>query len=83
MDERPDPDLGWRPGRHNPRNLYFDGVHVGVMFDPVDGPAVAAVLDSRGLRPGTPVERARVPGELGPVMVERNPLQRREPGSSW
>ena len=33
-DDEPDPDAGWRVGRHQPQNLYVDGKYVGVCFDP-------------------------------------------------
>jgi hypothetical protein len=35
----------YRVGRHNPRNLYRGDEHMGVVFDPADGPRVVAALN--------------------------------------
>lgn len=37
----------YRVGNHNPRNLYRDDEHFGVVFDPADGPLVVSVLNFR------------------------------------
>jgi hypothetical protein len=39
----------YRVGNHNPRNLYRDDEHFGVVFDPADGPLVVEALN--GLQP--------------------------------
>ena len=36
----------YRIGRHNPRNLYRRDEHMGVVFDPADGPRVVAALNA-------------------------------------
>lgn len=45
--ERAYPDGAYRVGSSNPRNIYFGNEHVGVMFDPADGPVVVAALNAQ------------------------------------